>query len=205
VAGHLFHGNAGVAVLSDVAIEWAAPGDAGELADVLAPAFEDYVNVVIGDMDRAKRVIPKIIRSMDGIMYKAVADGRAVGAIIVTLDRPKFLARNALSMLATLGLRRAMRANAIAKDYMRSEPERRRDEAWIEAVGVLDDSRRKGIGSRLIEMASDEVRKRGKTALSLAVKRDSPAVAFYEALGFVKAGEFDNRLGGWYRMRLELE
>jgi len=191
--------------LSDVAIEWAAPDDAGELADVLAPAFEDYVDVVIGDMDRAKRVIPKVIRSMDGIMYKAVVGGRVVGAIIVTMDRPRLLARNALSMLVTLGLRRAMRANAIAKDYMRSEPERHKDEAWIEAVGVLDGSRRKGIGSRLIEMASDEVRTRGKTALSLAVKRDSPAVAFYGELGFVKAGEFDNRLGGWYRMRLELE
>jgi len=205
MAGRPPRRNAGVAVLSDVVIEWAAPGDAAELADVLAPAFEDYVDVVIGDMDRAKRVIPKIIRSMDGIMYKAVVDGRAVGAIIVTMDRPRFLARNALSMLATLGLRQAMRANAIAKDYMRSEPERRKDEAWIEAVGVLDDSRRKGIGSRLIEMASDEVRKRGKAALSLAVKRDSPAVAFYEELGFVRAGKFDNRLGGWYRMRLELE
>ena len=190
--------------LSDISIEWAAPGDAGELADVLAPAFEDYVSVVIGDMERAKRVIPKIIRSMDGIMYKAVVDGRVVGAIIVTMDRPKFLARNAFSMLATLGLRRAMRANAMAVDYMRSEPERRKEEAWVEAVGVLVDSRRKGIGSRLIEMASDEVGKRGRTALSLAVKRDSPAVSFYEELGFQKAGEFDNKLGGWYRMRLEL-
>jgi len=61
---------------------------------------------------------------------------------------------------------------------------------------VLDGARRKGIGSRLVKMAADEVRNRGKKALSLAVKRDSPAVAFYEELGFEKAGEFDNQLGG---------
>lgn len=189
---------------SEVEIEWAAPSDAAELSDVLAPAFEDYVSVVIGDMEKAKRVIPKIIRTMDGIMYKAVDDGRTVGAIIVTMERPRFLARNALSMLIALGPVRAARANSIAKDYMRSEPERLPDEGWVEAVGVLDDARRKGIGSRLIRMAADEVDKRGKAALSLAVKRDSPAVAFYENLGFVTAGEFDNQLGGWYKMRLEL-
>ncbi len=189
---------------TEVEIEWAPASDAEELADVLAPAFEDYVSVVIGDMDRAKRVIPKIIRSMDGIMYKAVADGRTVGAIIVTTERPRFLARNALSMLISLGPVRAARANSIAKDYMRSEPERRKDEGWVEAVGVLEDARRKGVGSMLVRMAADEVGKRGKRALSLAVKRDSPAVEFYEGLGFVKAGEFDNKLGDWYRMRLDL-
>ena len=33
----------------DMEIEWATRKDAEDLAEVLAPAFEDYVEVVIGD------------------------------------------------------------------------------------------------------------------------------------------------------------
>ncbi|HID74080.1 MAG TPA: GNAT family N-acetyltransferase [Thermoplasmata archaeon] len=188
----------------DIRIVEATADDIDVMASVLAPAFRRYVDVLVGDVDRAMRVIPGIIRAMDGMGHIAYAGARPVGAILVTYDEPRFLLQNALTILRVLGPRRAVRAALIARDYLRTAPRRPPDEGWVEAVGVDEGFRRRGIGSLLIGEAVADLQARGRTSMGLAVVRGSPAVMFYERLGFEHVTSFSNRLGDWHYMRLRL-
>ncbi|MCI0496757.1 MAG: GNAT family N-acetyltransferase [Thermoplasmata archaeon] len=181
------------------------PEDTEVLASVLAPAFEEWVSVMAGDMDRAMRVIPGIIDSMAGDSLLALEGGRPVGGILVTYDEPHFLGANALGILRALGPLRAIRAYRLARDYLRSAPSRPAGEAWVEAVGVLASHRRKGIGRMLMERVASEARDAGLVSVGLGVRSDSAAVEFYRELGFVEVSRYSNRLGEWSYLRLRLD
>lgn len=47
------------------------PSEIDEISMILAPAFEDKVMVVIGDREKAMRIIPTIIRSIEGTIFVA--------------------------------------------------------------------------------------------------------------------------------------
>ena len=62
------------------------PEDTEALASVLAPAFENWVNVMVGDMEKAMRIIPGIIASMDGGVPLKSTRAVSVAGFTVTLS-----------------------------------------------------------------------------------------------------------------------
>lgn len=66
----------------------------------------------------------------------------------------------------------------------------------IVSVAVLDEHRRKGVGSKLIQLAQDEMKRKsaGESYLEVRVSNDS-AVKLYEQLGYSVTG----RLEAYYR------
>ncbi len=64
------------------------------------------------------------------------------------------------------------------------------DEVRLIDIALLPDHRGTGIGSHLIEHVVAEAHRTGRY-VSLHVERWNPALALYERLGFVRAGETD--------------
>ncbi len=58
-------------VKSLITIRKSRPAEIQEISKILAPAFEDKVTAVIGDADKALRIIPIIIRSIVGAVFVA--------------------------------------------------------------------------------------------------------------------------------------
>ena len=60
-------------------------------------------------------------------------------------------------------------------------------------IGVVEDARRKGIGTQLMQRIIDAARGDGYRALSLSVEKDSKAVELYKRYGFESQGPSDQR------------
>ena len=57
---------------------------------------------------------------------------------------------------------------------------------WIYSLAVAPESRRRGVGSQLVQRAEQELVKRGCPKINLQVRADNQqVVAFYESIGFV--------------------
>ena len=62
------------------------------------------------------------------------------------------------------------------------------EDAWLEDVFVLEDSRKAGIGRMLVEAAIGRARKRGGGRIQLETNAaNEPAVDLYESLGFARS------------------
>ena len=69
--------------------------------------------------------------------------------------------------------------------------------AVLERIAVAPGKTGQGIGRALLTDAIDSSRRRGRSAMELAVRRGNPAVRLYEALGFrATSGPADHPLGG---------
>ena len=60
-------------------------------------------------------------------------------------------------------------------------------------IGVVEDARRKGIGTMLMQKVIDAARNEGYRALSLSVEKDSKAVELYKRHGFESQGTSSQR------------
>ena len=68
------------------------------------------------------------------------------------------------------------------------------------SIGVVAESRGRGIGTRLLEALVEVARADGQRAISLSVEPDNPARRIYERAGFVRIADD----GGAWTMLLEL-
>lgn len=188
-------------------IREALPEETDALAAVLAPAFQDKVEAIVGDMDKALLIIPTVIEAMDGKVYVAEdpeKKGELLGAIIVTTKEPKFLFSSLKVTLKNLGLMGSLKAFRIILSYLWSVPKKMEKEGVLEAVGVTEEARGKRVGEQLVLKGSEYLRGLGYLHFGLGVKQGSAALRFYERLDFQKSGEYSNKLGKWYWMRKEL-
>jgi len=176
-----------------------------EVSALLAPAFEDKVMAVVGDMKRAMKIIPTVIKAIQGTIFVAVEEEKRItGAMIITTEKPKFLVGSLWSCLKNLGLRGTWRAYLVVIDYLKSLPERKEKEGVLEAVGVLQSVRGKGVGRELVKRGEEYLKERGLEYFGLGVKKESPAVRFYMRLGFEVVCQYKNKLGEWFYMRKKI-
>jgi N-acetylglutamate synthase-like GNAT family acetyltransferase len=78
--------------------------------------------------------------------------------------------------------------------------ERRGDACELDGLFVEPGRMRTGIGRRLLEDAQRTARERGATRIEVVA--NPQAVAFYEAVGFIRSGEAQTRFGPAPRMSL---
>jgi len=190
-----------------IIIREATPEETDAVAAVLAPAFEDKVMAIVGDMEKSLRIIPTVIKAMDGKVFVAVDTERedeVLGAIIVTTREPKFLLSSLWVTLKNLGLGGTLRAYRIIMNYLRSVPGKLEKEGILEAVGVDEGMRGNRVGEMLVQKGEEYLEGIGYQNFGLGVKKESPALSFYEKLGFVKDGEYENELGEWFYVRKKL-
>jgi len=177
------------------------------VATVLAPAFQDKIMAIVGDMEKSLKIIPTVIRAMDGAVFVAEQEGGQggiIGAIIVTTTEPKFLASSLWVVLKNLGLFGTVRAYRVIMNYLKSVPGKLENEGILEAVGVDEGMRGKRVGELLVRKGEEYLKGIGYHHFGLGVKKESQAVSFYTRLGFVEAGEYENKLGCWLYMRKRL-
>lgn len=190
-----------------IAIRRARAEETDAVAAILAPAFQDKVMAIVGDMEKSLKIIPTVIRAMDGVTFVAEDEehpGSIMGAIIITTEKPKFLASSLWVVLKNLGLFGTVRAYRTIMNYIKSVPEKLEKEGILEAVGVDVGMRGKGVGELLVRKGEEHLKDIGCRTFALGVKKESPAVNFYAKLGFEKAGEYENKLGEWLYMRKKL-
>lgn len=87
------------------------------------------------------------------------------------------------------------------------DPDRGRDDnaGWISLIWVEQPLRGRRFGAQLIGYAVSYFRKKGRDKLRLHVSRtNAAALAFYEAMGFVRAGTADGVGGPLYLMELDI-
>jgi ribosomal protein S18 acetylase RimI-like enzyme len=80
-------------------------------------------------------------------------------------------------------------------------------EEWVSDLWVRADSRRRGVGAKLLAQAEEEIRTRGHEAFRLrVVKSNTRAVQFYEGRGWEVQREFAHEKYGhpMYEMRKAL-
>ncbi len=177
------------------------------IAAVLAPAFQDKVMVIVGDMERALDIIPTVIEAMDGKVYVAEdvdEPGKLLGSIIITTKEPKFLLSSLGVCLRKMGVLGTLRAFRMILDYDKSLPRKLEKEGVLEAVGVAEGQRGRQIGELLVLKGEEYLRNLGYLHFGLGVKQESPAVRFYQRLDFKETGSYGNRLGKWFYMRKSL-
>ena len=177
------------------------------VAEVLAPAFRDKVMAIVGDMEKSLKIIPTVIRAMDGVVFVAEQEGEQgsiIGAIIITTREPRFLARSLWVVLKNLGLFGTLRAYRVIMNYLKSVPGKLEREGVLEAIGVDEGMRGKRVGELLVKKGEEYLNGLGYHHFGLGVKKDSQAIKFYTRLGFEIAGEYGNKLGEWLYMRKRL-
>jgi len=76
------------------------------------------------------------------------------------------------------------------------------DEVYhLHKIYVSTGEQGKGTGRLILDHIIAEIKKAGARALELHVKRDNPAIGFYEKLGFTIKEEIDTNIGNGYFMR----
>jgi ribosomal protein S18 acetylase RimI-like enzyme len=108
-------------------------------------------------------------------------------------------------MKKELGYFKTLRAYRLMSNYERSLPKRKEKEALLEAVGVVEGFRGRGIGTELINRAEDWLVMQNFKHFGLSVKTSNPAVRLYSRLGFKKISTYQNKLGHWIYMQKTLE
>lgn len=172
-----------------------------ELAQILLPVFSDKAEAILSEAAKAKKIVPIIVDAFKGLKLIAIESNRPVGAIIVSTEELELPSRTFKVVRSEVGFFGALRAVRIVKNYEKSLPERLEGEVRLEAVGVTEGARNRGIGTQLINSAEGWIVNRGMKHFGLSVKTDNPAVRLYERLGFSKTSSFSNRLGQWSYMR----
>jgi len=214
--------------MSGITIREAEKEEIHDVSRVLAPAFHDKVMLVVGDEEKALKIIPELIRTIVGETFVAVKDGgtgkdgkgandsednetnvnecseEIVGAIIISIKELKIGFGVVRACFRQLGLVASFRAFRKVFDYLRSVPGKGEGEGTLEAVGVLDVWRGQGIGERLVSTGEKYLRDNGKKNYGLGVKEGNGAVMLYEKLGFQTITSFENNLGTWLYMRKDL-
>ena len=61
------------------------------------------------------------------------------------------------------------------------------DDCWLEDLFVLEESRDRGVGAALVELALARARARGCRRIELDAREDNPAIGLYERFGFSAA------------------
>lgn len=183
------------------------PSEIDEISMILAPAFEDKVMVVIGDREKAMRIIPTIIRSIEGTIFVAEKNtngGKLIGAIIISVDEFKVTIPIVLRCLKVLGFRGSWHAFRMVSNYLKSEPEKLKGEGRLEAVGVYHEHRGRGIGTCLVSRGEEYLVEQGLEYYGLGVKVGNPAHQLYADLGFRDIVRYHNSLDEWIYMRKRL-
>ena len=66
------------------------------------------------------------------------------------------------------------------------------DVAWIHGVSVIEDYRRQGIGTRILQLAEEEAVKMGAHTVKLSTLRESFMEDWYKKSGYEVIGEEDD-------------
>lgn len=171
------------------------------MANILVPAFSDKAETILGDGSKALAIIPPILDALKGLKLLACENEKPVGAILVSIEEIVLPPETFKILRSEVGFFGTLRAARIVSNYEKSLPRRLDKEARLEAVGVNEEVRYRGIGTQLITSAEKWVEKQGMEHFGLSVKTDNPAVALYERLGFSRTTSFENKIGNWYYMR----
>lgn len=184
-----------------VEIRKARKEDHVEIARILLPVFSDKAEAILGDAIKAERIVPVMVDSFIGLRLLATENHSPVGAIIASTEELELPPETFRLVGSEVGFLGALRAIRIVKNYEKSLPQRLDGEVRLEAVGVTDRARNRGIGTRLINTAEEWIVEKDMKHFGLGVKTDNPAVRLYERLGFTRTASFSNRLGEWHYMR----
>ena len=220
--------------MANIRIREALPDDLGNISKVLAPAFSDKVDIMVGDEEIAVKIIPAIIQSLKAGIFVAVekngtgdaqesvnegeggeegsGEGRGegriggiiVGAIIVSTREMTISMPVVKACFRHLGFLGSMRAFRKVLNYLRSVPKKNVGEGTLEAVGVLESHRGQGIGEILVVTGEKYLKGKGKKYYGLGVKEGNSAVSLYEKLGFRSQGNYKNIIGTWIYMKKSL-
>ncbi|UCF08961.1 MAG: GNAT family N-acetyltransferase [Thermoplasmata archaeon] len=194
----------GRSVIVNVDLREAKPGDHDDLTHILVPAFSDKAEAILGDAGRALAIIPMILDALAGLKLLATENHRPVGAIIVSTQEIVLPPETFKILRKEIGYLGALSAARLVSNYEKSLPTRLDREARLEAVGVQEEVRNRGVGTQLIKSAEKWISDQGLEHFGLSVKTDNPAVRLYDRLGFLRTASFDNKMGHWYYMRKEV-
>jgi len=142
------------------------PGD--RLAEIQAPRDLRLVPVTMADLDEFTAL-------SSGTFSERQDDAREFAiAILSDPEREQFMARSAEGAVGLVALARENQG------YM------------LHGLGVVPDSRGKGLGGAILDAALVVLRNRGATDISLEVDVDNPAaLALYRSRGFVEVSRAD--------------
>jgi ribosomal protein S18 acetylase RimI-like enzyme len=164
-----------------ISVRPATPRDRAAVGEILARGFPEKFRPLFGrDPLRTARILAELPPA--GRVYVAERDGRIVGTLTLVLDgRPEGPIWPVLRRHLSWG--RALWALLMLLILGSGAPEQ--DTALIEAVAVLPEQRRQGVGRALMERALVEAHRAGKRRAALYVVEDNvPARRLYESLGF---------------------
>ena len=178
-------------------LETAHPDDAVAACALIAetdPALFRHLGA--GDIAFTLTLLDTLWRRGGTVLSHDIArvarDGRRVIGVLVAMPGRLRGALLAATNAAAAALVPAERAAAIfaawtAVDWL--APAIPEDAYYVQNLAVVGAARRRRLGARLLDAASDAARAAGLAAVHLDVAADNPAIAFYERCGFVRTVE----------------
>ena len=158
----------------------------GELSDyavsLYLSALKDKLVPIFGSEKRAQKALRNGI--VKDNCLAAIYRQRVVGILGIQTDKGSFLNPTLKTLVMEYGMLGGLfRLGGLAVLHHPSAP----DELYVDGVGVVDDMREKGIGSRLFDLLERIALKKGIRMISLEViDTNHRAKALYERLGFIE-------------------
>ena len=191
-------------VIKLVIIRRAKENEIERIAEILLEAFWNEIKLIVEDKNKALKLMPPIIKEIDGDKFVAEDDDKIIGVMLTSYSKIKLSLSTIFKGLRVLGIRGAMKAVRYVKSYLDSVPKKQDDEGMLEALAVAPEYSGIGLGDKLLQRAEDEFKEKGLKYSSLCVNLNWKALKLHEKRGHVKVAEFENKFGEWYYMKKEL-
>jgi len=190
-----------------ITVRRAKPTDSHAAAELIVMASSRMIEYLFrGDVQQAVSVLEHWFACRDhdlsfDFAWIAEEDGIVAGLVHGFQGRDEARLEWAMLRLVPSGLRIVGAGNALkimwrARRFSeRLQFPRKREDFLVNVLSVYESFRRRGIATRLLEIAEEQARSRGLPRLRLIVRVDNtPAVAAYQKFGFVMLDEVHSRL-----------
>lgn len=171
-------------------------GEMGAASALLAEVFDDKRDAVLGTSPGWVDVVRALLDEYDGLVLVAMEGGTLLGSAVYRVKDFEPGKGTARVVISKLGYLKALMAKRRLDRLARSLPKLEKGEAELDALGVVDGHRRRGIAMALMEGGERWARDSGAMRVCLTVKEDNaPARRLYEKCGFSEHSRYTNAWG----------
>ena len=165
-------------------------------AALLAEVLNDKRIAILGKASGWVDVVRALLIEYDGLILVAIEGNKMVGSAVYRVKDLEIGKGVARVIISKIGIIKALLAKRRLEKLASSLPEIEEGEAELDALGVMEGHRKKGVATALMEKGEQWARKSGAKRVCLSMKEDNkPAYQLYTKNGFSVHSKYTNAWG----------